>query len=439
MAERKLKQVSLLRAAIPPERGPAVHIERNDDFACTEFDNKGKVKQFSTPQDALRRIHEVLHANHTKPGSYFGIRDEVAQVIEDCRLHLLHWPWPMAHSTPEIIKEAAKKLLSDELNSMAKVDPKTNAFGIFATKFRAQAVYYGMGEKVLRASRMEHMGHKTLAETLLNHISGGRFLEAAKMLEAVFFPEEPPEELRKGSDEERIIDSPFVEVVEPPPYVTADSPPGSSATRVMLSPKGKERLRELGRDGVSGGHMDIVELPRSIPILAETAGFRVATSGSRLYRPALRRPVLPQRIFWRRSPVMPGGAVVFDASGSMGVTQEVLLDCCLRAPTAAVAYYAGSDSSGVGTLWVFAKDGLRAPHITAYPNGNGVDGFALDWLMEQEAPRSFVTDLGFTCPDAQFQVARLATLEMEEEVTVYHTYAGFQEAHPRQEHSVYDE
>jgi hypothetical protein len=143
--------------------------------------------------------------------------------------------------------------------------------------------------------------------------------------------------------------------------------------------------------------------------------------------------VLPQRIFWRRSPDLPAGAILFDASGSMGVSQEVLLDCCCRAPTATIAYYAGDDHK-FGTLWIFAENGMRARKVTEFPGGNTVDGPALDWLMQQDGPKMFVTDRGFCgANDSTVQLARLEHLENLGEVKVYTSYSAFKAAFPIQE------
>jgi hypothetical protein len=139
-------------------------------------------------------------------------------------------------------------------------------------------------------------------------------------------------------------------------------------------------------------------------------------------------------LFIKQAPVAPGGSIVFDASGSMGVSQERLCDCCERAPAATVGFYSGDDDpQGEGKLYVYAKDGMRAAHINdcIMYGGNGVDGQALDWLMAQETPRIFVTDRGFcSSNDSLVQLARLAVLEDLGEVTVYESYDKFQEDHP---------
>jgi hypothetical protein len=170
--------------------------------------------------------------------------------------------------------------------------------------------------------------------------------------------------------------------------------------------------------GAAHTSMTIIELPHTEAIKEATVGFRVATSGSRLYRPALRRPILPQRLFVRRSAIEPQGTILIDASGSMGDWDQVA-DWVRKAPFAQVAYYAGNGESE-GWLYVYARGGFRASEIVRPPyGGNTVDGLALDWLMRQEPPRIMVTDRGFCdAADSEGQKMRLALLESRGEVTV---------------------
>jgi hypothetical protein len=98
---------------------------------------------------------------------------------------------------------------------------------------------------------------------------------------------------------------------------------------------------------------------------------------------------------------------------------DVIVEQMRREPYATIAYYRGT-SRGTGTLWIYAKDGWRA--VEPYDDGNGgncVDGPALDWLMQQEGPRVFITDREFCGAwDSAAQIVRLANLEAQGELTV---------------------
>jgi hypothetical protein len=164
--------------------------------------------------------------------------------------------------------------------------------------------------------------------------------------------------------------------------------------------------------------MDVIELPHTESIAEAVVGFRIATSGARIHRPALRKPILPQRLFIRRSAVEPAGTILIDASGSMGSWDQVA-EWIRKSPFATVAYYAG-DGSSHGWLYVYARNGFRAAAIVPPDNsGNTVDGLAIDWLMKQEGPRIMVTDRGFCdAADSEAQKMRLARLERLGEITV---------------------
>ena len=164
-------------------------------------------------------------------------------------------------------------------------------------------------------------------------------------------------------------------------------------------------------------HMDIIELPHTECIPEAVRGYRRATSGSRLHRPSLRKPILPQRLFVRKTPREAGGTILVDASGSMGDWNEIL-QWCEKAPFGTIAYYAGNGRSGA--LYVYARNGKRAREIVnPHMGGNTVDGPAMDWLLTQAKPRLMITDRGFCdASDSEIQVYRLAELERRGEIKV---------------------
>jgi hypothetical protein len=105
-----------------------------------------------------------------------------------------------------------------------------------------------------------------------------------------------------------------------------------------------------------------------------------------------------KRVF-HRSKRLPGGTLLVDDSGSMGLNPQQLEAIIETAPAATVAVYAGRDQDDGGEIRVVAKDGKRAKtedlSILEF-GGNGIDGPALEWLGSQPYPRIWITDGGVT-------------------------------------------
>lgn len=429
----KNKKASLIQAAVPHERGAAVHIE-HPELAVTVFDKKGKVKEIYTPPSTVKRIHEVLHARYSDPGldRYKGIREEVAQITEDCVIHTLHWPWKVNETPTSILTDVLNEM-STELSHSKEMEQKGFNFAAFATKLRAAGVLAGaIG---WRNSYKGLSGHASFSElalisTILTLIQGEKFNAAAALLEAAFFFD-PEKHMKKKKA------TPSDKEGKPEESGSEESDSDSSGDAEASDEAHSKLLKSIGggRRLVTDQDMNIITLQLTEQIDQSDKGFRLAASGPRIYRPALRRPTLPQKLFMKPSPQYPSGAILFDASNSMRVTHDVLVDCCLRAPAATVAFYNGSDSSGYGTLYIFAKDGVRAKTIPPQylsAQGNGVDGPALNWLLNQEGEKKFVTDRGFCgSSDSFIQRYRLDKLERENEVSVYPSFADFQEKHPK--------
>jgi hypothetical protein len=392
----------MLVSGVPQHRGAPVHIE-HDAFwgeASTLYDRAGVVTKITTPRgNPLVRIHELMHARHTDrkrfKRTFGGVHEAIGQVLEDCRLHLLHWPW--YGSTPKPIKQAVAFYLDAEaimMDEALKEDPtKRGSFGDFATRLRRVAVQYALrdvGLYDLIAEAGFAPGQDKFAKTILVNLrtnKSTRDKAVAKLIQAAFFPDPPPVPFGFGGG-------------------------------TGVNPNPDPRTKIITVDGYEQPAMEIIELPLTEHVEGTSIGERRATMGSRMYRPALRRPLLPQRLFIRRTPREPGGTILIDASGSMG-PMENIEQWLNRAPFGQIAYYAG-DGSREGWLWVYAKDGRKAAEAPEPERrGNTVDGPALTWLMQQPAPRIIVTDRGFCdATDSVAQIARLAQLEGAGEVVV---------------------
>ncbi len=120
------------------------------------------------------------------------------------------------------------------------------------------------------------------------------------------------------------------------------------------------------------------------------------------------RYAVDQRIFARRYK-LPGGTVVIDSSGSMGLTPAAIKMMVEAAPGCIVANYSGTGNRG--TLRILAKNGLRVQDDMCTPpcgGGNIVDYPALKWAFKHSHPRVWVSDLGVTGCGDQGGVANLA-------------------------------
>jgi len=386
---------SILVTGVPRSKsveGGARHIEHEDETARVDFQYPtGKVEFLHTPDNPFHRVHEIMHSRHSDVSQmqeqYDGLNNTVAQVTEDCRIHTRFWPWRYGN-TPEAIKLATRKFMRQEIAEVkAKLveDPtRRGTWPDFATRLRQAAIRMGMGstaKQALKQADFMNDEQKQFAYRVLRLIASGREGDAAEMLQLAFFGE-PKSETPSVVEDER---------------------------------SGKKRR---GRNGASKQPpMAIVNLPLTEAIPEAKIGYRRATSGSRLHRPSLRKPVLPQKIFKRRTPREAAGTILVDASGSMGDFNEVTR-WLKRAPFGTIAYYAGDGRKG--WLWIYAKNGRRAAEPEQPPSsGNTVDGPALTWLMSQPGPRTFVTDRGFCDVDDSYaQIMRLAQLEKAGKVTV---------------------
>lgn len=388
---------TMLIAGVPRSRGTPVHFEHWDDTAFTEFTGRGQVTEIHTPRNcALIRIHELLHARHTNQRRYNrvfkDVPDQVGQILEDCRIHAMHWPWGYNRTPASVVKAISDYAAKERglLEQRLKEEPTgRGSFPDFATRLRMAAVKGAVThdfESAVKAAGFAP-GQERLALSVLAKLRTKKEAKAAALVAIAFgmAPKKPPFRIAGGDGKGGHIPDPDVPVIL--------------------------------FDGYEQPDMEIIELDKTEHVEGASIGERRATMGSRLYRPALRRPLLPQRLFIRRTPQEPGGTILIDASGSMGAMENIA-KWVQRAPFGTIAYYAGNGREG--WLWVFAREGRCAKKV-AEPDsrGNTVDGPALTWLMQQPAPRIMVTDREFCdANDSTAQIARLSQLEGAGEVTV---------------------
>jgi hypothetical protein len=161
--------------------------------------------------------------------------------------------------------------------------------------------------------------------------------------------------------------------------------------------------------------MSVVRLPMPEACISTARRISLARSGARLNRARLARAVAigsTAGLFVRQR-YLRGGTYLFDASGSMGLSESRLNTLCRSVPAATVAYYSGwgnPDSTGTyGELVVYAENGRRATECDRMHGGNEVDLYAIQWLLRQPGPRVYVGDGGF-CGGPEGQDSQAAAL-----------------------------
>jgi hypothetical protein len=160
--------------------------------------------------------------------------------------------------------------------------------------------------------------------------------------------------------------------------------------------------------------MRIVRLPMPEACNSTAKRTALARSGGRLNRPRIARAVISGSTvgLFVRQRYLPGGTYLFDASGSMCLTDDMLNSLCRSVPAAIVAYYSGRGMAADGTygeLVIYAERGRRAADIERVHGGNEVDLYAIDWLLKQPGPRVYIGD-GEFCGGPEGQDVKAAAL-----------------------------
>jgi hypothetical protein len=96
----------------------------------------------------------------------------------------------------------------------------------------------------------------------------------------------------------------------------------------------------------------------------------------------------PERRIFNHKVKVKGGIVVIDISGSMSLSQADIESMVEAAPAAVImAYSHNRNVPGDPNAWILARRGWRVQEIPRIGGrGNGVDGPALTWAIQQRAP-----------------------------------------------------
>lgn len=364
--KQKEKQLSVLRAAIPLTRGIAEHVEiGNSVNAVTQYNKNKKsyvVKVF-TPEEPLKRVHELLHAKHSKNRERWpDVNEAVKQIVEDVKLHLQHWPWPSEFETPQVVLDSIQRVGASEHEDMlnARKDQKTPESLMQRAErllFSVRMMSLPKGRAVIPAlSKPEYI----VLEQVLEYCGKkSQWKQGAILLNEFLF----------GSG-------------------NGDHPTDEKTK------SGKPTKAKCPQET-----MAVIDLPK----IADTStrsmvDYITAPSGRKLnYREIVRgkRLMRPNRVFFREvEEEHKGGTVLIDASGSMGITQDKLAEFCRSFPAATIAYYCGTGFAN-GALYIYAKDGKRAGDCPRMGRNNCVDNAAMTWLLAQKGSKFYITDAEF--------------------------------------------
>lgn len=137
---------------------------------------------------------------------------------------------------------------------------------------------------------------------------------------------------------------------------------------------------ELGAGGSRGefARPVIVDLPLVHRASGGLRPRRAPTTIGRHPRRIERLLTDPDRRVFDRRLRTPGGVIVVDQSGSMRLSDEQVWDLIRAAPGCTVIGYSHeARSSGVGNIWILARNGRVVDRVPRGNGGNGVDGPAL--------------------------------------------------------------
>lgn len=321
------------------------------------------------------RIHELLHANRSPTTGNRKIHPIAYNAIEDARVHLIYWPDAMPQRANRDCKASA---LADmrSLQPMANLARAEDWNASLLVAFRALAILNRFGA-VAHLDRLYRRMNAAFGPTITEKLCDILRLVRSRRKRAV---EEFTALLR--SDEQQ----------------SKPCKPGEGSHGIATQ-----------------APMRIVRLP--MPESCDSAVRRttLARSGARLNRARLARAIATGSTvgLFIRPRYLPGGTYLFDASGSMQLSESRLNELCRSVPAATVAYYSGwglpKDDGAYGALTIYAEGGKRAAEIGHRYYNNDIDQYAIEWLLRQPAPRVYIGD-GEFCGGPEGQDVRAATL-----------------------------
>lgn len=324
------------------------------------------------------RQHELLHANHTPvvlPRGWKKFPDAARQAIEDMRVHLIYWN---PSTTPSRLNRDClavgwKQLHHLRLNRARFGDDYNTALIVAA---RSAAIVQRLSVGTKRYQRLidylESTFGVTIAQAVMELVklvqkNNSRSTIAALRLFTSLLALDPDDDSFRETKREKNPVKP--DEAKPNPKLDSLVP------------------------------YSIVELPRSVPCSSSAPRVVPSRYGARIRISRIVPAIITgdtSRLFLRRKRDKDTTTILFDASGSMGVSESRLNDLARRAPAATIAFYSGS-GDGRAAIVMYARDGRRAESLPTKHlyRGNEIDYWAIRWLLAQPGPRIFVSDGGF--------------------------------------------
>ena len=390
----------------------------------------------------VMRLHESLHVRHTAKKVRGKWAEEVKQIVEDSWLHYPIWNISAISTNRDTLSVAWKEYRTASKRARAMMARKDipGVLSSLLSIYRSRCMAKGV-EKMLRtgkvrspeyrayysASRLSHACNITLSESLQKLCDNDvekKLLERAfqamgNALNALYKLRyaDPVTDRILHSKQKQIACRLLNWFVAPPEM-----------------PKQSDGKEKKGHSHKLG-KCDIVEVtPRTAPKDSETSVLAMVANRSGPFInlgmiTELRDCEFP--FLQMEEEKLNGGTVIIDGSGSMHISQANLTKLMNILPGATVAVYNGDDE-GCGTIWVVGRDGMLATDLSKVcrRQGNSVDLEAVQWLLEQDEPRVFVSDLGFCgsddCPRKENQALALLANSLHSGEIAEH-YEGFQE------------
>lgn len=162
--------------------------------------------------------------------------------------------------------------------------------------------------------------------------------------------------------------------------------------------KARPAQNSMGRQGVAPqwAQLRVHKLPLTRHAHGGMGRKRRATNIGRNPRRIGRMLVDPERRIFDATKKGNGGVVLIDGSGSMALTTNDIVKIVESAPGATVAVYSTDSANVKDNLLILAEKGRMVDTLPQRHGGNGVDGPALKWAIEQRqhsnAPVVFITD-----------------------------------------------
>jgi hypothetical protein len=361
---------TIVRAGVKPDRAADnLTISHQLVGGLTSW-HKKKVVRVSAPMvrgahARTVRIHEMLHANNspaTNPKKFHAL---AVNAIEDVKVHCVYWP----HCLPERANRdclATAHLDARSLPPLAAI-PNAEVWNVsLLVALRSLAIadrlrYVGRG----RANRIESRIPKTFPMVIVEALKD--IVQLAKSKKGKTKAIKAFQALMRSDEEQE----------------KQGSQKGGAST-----------------GAASANPMRIVKLPMVEACNSQVKKTNPARSGARINRARLTQAIVSGSTagLFMRQRYLPGGTYLFDASGSMEISEERLNELCRNVPAATVAYYSGGNQradGSYGSLVIYSQGGMRAREVDHRQGGNSVDLFAIQWLLQQPGPRTFICDGGF--------------------------------------------